>query len=196
MNRKPIFDAVRTMLGRRFTTSEIETLDRAINAAGGALLPPVAAEPLRAVNVAGIKLMHEFEGLKLKAYPDPGSRDGKPWTVGRGSTGPDIGPGTVWTEAQADARFAQDLQKFALGVNELIGSAPTTDNQFSAMCSLAYNIGLGGFKESTLLRLHKEGDYAGAAAQFQRWNKNDGKEMAGLTRRRAAEATLYRRADG
>jgi lysozyme len=60
------------------------------------------------------------------------------------------------------------------------------------MVSLAYNVGIGNLKESTLLRLHKEGDYTGAAGQFARWNKAAGKAMAGLTRRREAEAKMYR----
>lgn len=148
----------------------------------------------RRVNAAGIALMHEFEGLRLKAYPDPGSRDGKPWTIGRGATGPDIGPGTVWTEAQADARFTLDVAVRAKGVETALGAAPTTDNQFAALVSLAYNIGADQLRHSTLFRLHKEGAYSGAAEQFARWRFNDGKELAGLVRRRAAEAALYRRA--
>ena len=59
------------------------------------------------------------------------------------------------------------------------------------MVSLAYNIGMGNFSASTLLRKHKAGDHAGAAAQFAVWNKANKKVMAGLTRRRAAEAALY-----
>ena len=139
------------------------------------------------------KLMHEFEGCKLKAYPDPGSKDGKPWTIGWGSTGPDIGPGTVWTQEQADARFLEDLGRFGARVAALIKDAPTTAHQMAALVSFAYNVGAGdgGLKTSTLLRKHMAGDYEGAAKEFARWNKNDGKVMAGLTRRRAAEAALY-----
>jgi lysozyme len=61
------------------------------------------------------------------------------------------------------------------------------------MVSFTFNIGIGKFRGSTLLKLHKAGDYAGAAAQFVRWNKAAGRVMAGLTRRRLAEAALYRR---
>jgi len=139
------------------------------------------------------KLMHQFEGCKLKAYPDPGSKDGKPWTIGWGSTGPDIGPGTVWTQEQADERFLTDLTAFGDKVAKLIGEAPTTAHQMAAMVSLAYNIGAGegGFKTSTVLRKHKEGDYAGAQDAFMLWTKNDGRVMRGLLRRRVAEALLY-----
>ncbi len=139
------------------------------------------------------KLMHEFEGCRLKAYPDPGSRDGHPWTIGWGATGPDIGPGTVWTQEQADARFLEDLGRFGAQVARLLGEAPTTAHQWAALVSFAYNVGAGdgGLKTSTLLRKHKAGDYEGAAKEFGRWNKNDGRVMAGLTRRRAAESALY-----
>jgi lysozyme len=67
----------------------------------------------------------------------------------------------------------------------------TTQSQFDALVSFAYNVGLSALNDSTLLRLHKAGDYAGAKAQFARWDKNDGKVIKGLARRRAAEAALY-----
>ncbi|MFM9829722.1 MAG: lysozyme [Sphingomonas sp.] len=142
-------------------------------------------------------LMHKFEGCKLKAYPDPGSKDGKPVTIGWGTTkdeaGKPIALGTTWTQERCDARFAVDLAVFAERVAKLLGAAPTTQAQFDAMVSFAYNVGVEALRTSTLMRLHKEGDYAGAAGQFARWNKNDGKPMTGLTRRRAAEAELYRK---
>lgn len=139
------------------------------------------------------KLMHEFEGCRLKAYPDPGSRDGHPWTIGWGSTGPGIGPGVVWTQEQADARFLDDLTKFGAKVAALIGDAPTSAHQMAALVSLAYNIGVGALGRSTVLRRHKAGDFAGAQKAFAMWSKNDGRVMAGLVRRRAAEAELYGR---
>jgi lysozyme len=140
---------------------------------------------------AGLDLIKSFEGCKLTAYPDPGT-GGDPWTVGWGSTGPDIKRGTTWTQAQADERFAADAGKFAVGVWARLANAPTTQNQFDALVSLAYNIGTGNLASSTLLRMHKAGDYEGVAGQFIRWNKADGKPMAGLTRRREAEAAMYR----
>ena len=139
------------------------------------------------------KLMHAFEGCVLRAYPDPGSKDGKPWTIGWGSTGPDIGSGTVWTQEHADVRFLDDLDAFGRKVAALLGDAPTTAHQMAALVSLAYNIGAGegGLKTSTVLRKHPEGDYAGAQAAFSMWVKNDGRVMQGLVRRRKAEAELY-----
>jgi GH24 family phage-related lysozyme (muramidase) len=72
-----------------------------------------------------------------------------------------------------------------------IGAAPTSQHQFDAMVSFAYNIGVANLAGSTLLKLHKAGDFAGAQQQFGRWNKAAGKVLPGLTRRRAAEAALY-----
>lgn len=151
----------------------------------------------RRIGPKGRALIKSFEGRakrrpdgRLDAYPDPGS-GGDPWTIGWGSTGPGIKRGTIWTQAQADARFDIDVQKFAAKVSDLIGDAPTTPGQFGAMVSLAYNVGTGNLASSTLLRMHKAGDYAGAAAQLARWNRADGRVMAGLARRRAAERALY-----
>lgn len=140
---------------------------------------------------AGIDLIHSFEQCRLTAYPDPGSADGNPYTIGWGSTGPGIKKGTVWTQLQADLRFIEDLKRFEAGVTALLAGAPTTQNQFDALVSFAYNVGTGSLRSSTLLRKHLAGDKVGAQAQFARWNKNDGKVMNGLVRRRAAEAALY-----
>jgi len=143
------------------------------------------------------KLIQQFEGCAKKgadgrfaAYPDPGS-GGDPWTIGWGSTGPDIKKGVVWTQAQCDERFNQHVAEFAQRVSAALGGAKTTQNQFDAMVSFAYNLGVANLQSSTLLRKHKAGDYAGAAAEFAKWNKAAGKVLPGLTRRRAAEAALY-----
>lgn len=145
----------------------------------------------RYVSSAGQALIKSFEGCKLAAYPDPAT-GGHPWTIGYGATGPGIYKGVVWTQDQADKRFGEDIAAFGDSVSALIGSAATSQAQFDAMVSLAYNVGIGNFRDSSLLRLHKAGDHAGAAAQFARWNKANGAVMAGLTRRREAEAKMYR----
>lgn len=138
---------------------------------------------------AALRLIKEFEGCKLTAYPDPGT-GGDPWTIGWGSTGPGIGPGVVWTQATADARLAQDVQRFSDGVKSKI-KVPVSPNQLGALISLAYNIGLSAFGGSTLLRKLNAGDYLGAKEQFGRWNRAGGKVMRGLSRRRAAEASVF-----
>lgn len=181
--RRDFFNDARKYLPKRgFTNSEVQALDALADSFGlpregdGALVP-------------ALQLIKQFEGCRLEAYPDPGT-GGDPWTIGWGSTGPGIVKGVRWTQEQADTRLASDVAKFMAAV---VKAAPTaTDNQRGAMTSLAYNIGEKAFRDSTLLRLHNAGDYAGAAAQFARWNKAGGKVMAGLTRRRAAEAEVYR----
>ena len=124
------------------------------------------------------------------AYPDPGT-GAAPWTIGWGSTGPDIKKTTIWTQAQCDARLGQDVAALSVRLAALLGDAPTTQNQFDAIVDFAYNLGAGALRSSTLLAKHKAGDHAGAAAQFELWNKAGGHVMGGLTTRRAAEAKLY-----
>lgn len=146
----------------------------------------------------GLALIKEFEGYhrdlgdgRVAAYPDPAS-GGDPWTIGWGSTGPDIRRGTIWTREQAEQRFAEHVNSFSRAVAQAIGDAPTAQHEFDAMLSLAYNVGVTNFSKSTLLRKHKAGDKAGAAGEFGKWNKAGGRVMAGLTRRRDAEARMYR----
>ena len=151
-------------------------------------------------------LMHHFEDCKLNAYPDPAT-GGKPWTIGWGMTYyPDsrlVQPGDRITQTEADALFVQLIERdFAAPVSAAIGAAPTTPAQFGAMVALAYNIGLGprvwlpgmrkGFRQSDVLKQHKAGKYAAAALAFGSWTRAAGQVMAGLVRRRAAEAALYR----
>lgn len=181
---KALFDAVRAIKGAPLTQADVD----AINAA----LAPTAPVSGKRVSPAGIALIHSFESCRLTAYPDPGSVDGRPWTIGWGSVGPGIVKGTVWTQQQADERFAADLGRFEKAV--ALMAPVTTQNQFDALVSFAYNVGLSALNDSTLLRFHKAGDYVAARGQFARWDKNDGKVMKGLTRRRAAEAALYGKA--
>lgn len=182
--RKLIFDAIRAAKGN-LRQEEVIVIDDMLDS-----INVPRASSGRRVGPKGIALMHRFEGCKLTAYPDPGSRDGHPWTIGWGSTGPDIGPGTVWTQAQADARFEADLVRYANAVSKAIGTAPTTQDQFDALVAFHYNT--GKIASATLTKKHIAGDYAGAAAEFAKWRFNDGKPMQGLVNRRNAEAALYR----
>jgi GH24 family phage-related lysozyme (muramidase) len=166
------------------------TLHAALSALGVADAPSEAPAAKLSPSRAALELIKQFEGCRLAAYPDPGS-GGDPWTIGWGSTGPGIRKGVTWTQQQADDRLKADVDQFAEKVAALIGGARTAQHQFDALVSFAYNVGEGNLASSTLLKMHKSGDYVGAAAQFGRWNKAAGKAMPGLTRRRAAEAALY-----
>ena len=150
------------------------------------------------ISPKGIALIQKWEGYakdigggRVQAYADPAT-GGDPWTIGWGSTGPDIKKGTIWTREQAQARFSEHAREFSKGVSRLVGDAPTTQDQHDAMTALAYNIGLANFAGSTLLRKHKAGDHAGAAAEFGKWTRANGKVLPGLVKRRADEAALYR----
>ena len=110
-------------------------------------------------------------------------------TIGYGFT-KGVKRGDTITLEEADARILKEYDSFELGVSRAV-AVPLSANQLGALTCLAFNIGLTAFRSSTLLRLLNAGDYAGAAAQFTRWNNAAGKPMLGLTRRRAAEAALF-----
>lgn len=184
MTRQQLFEAIRPFApDHRFLDSHVLVIDALADAFG---LP---REGDAALGVA-LDLIKQFEGCELVAYPDPAT-GGDPWTIGWGATGSGIVKGVQWTQAQADKRLAEDVAKFMTAVRK---AAPKgTPAQYGAMTSLAYNIGEKAFTGSTLLKLHNAGDYAAAADQFKRWNRGNGKIMNGLTRRRVAEAEVYRR---
>lgn len=143
------------------------------------------------INKAGIDLIKEFEGLRMEAYKCPAGV----WTIGYGTTGRagvGIKPaaGMVITEAEAEWYLEQAVAKFAAGV-EAVVTAPIDENEFASMTSLAYNIGLSGFRKSSALRHFNAGDKAKAAAAIKLWNKAGGKVLAGLVRRREAEVELF-----
>lgn len=159
--------------------------------------------PARRIGPEGTALIKRFEGCArlrrdgtVEAYPDPGT-GAEPWTIGWGATGPGlepgsrIGPGTVWTQKQCNARLADDLKRYARDVAAAIGDTPTTQEQFDAMVSFHYNTGAIG--RATLTKRHVAGDYEGAANEFKRWNKAGGRVLKSLVRRRAEEERLYRK---
>ena len=201
MNRKPIFDAVRRVLGRKFRQSEVEAIDDAIDEAISASADDfhqdrVPSVPSRRIGSGGLQLIKQFEGFAwvrpdgmVEAYPDPGT-GGHPWTIGWGATGPGIGPDTVWTRAQADARFEADLTRYAAEVAEAVGDCPTSQTQFDALVSFHYNT--GAIKRATLTRLHCAGQFDDAAQEFDRWKYAGGRVLRGLVKRRTAEKRLYR----
>jgi GH24 family phage-related lysozyme (muramidase) len=184
----------------------VDTLPPTIKAANEVInaMPEPASPKVMTTSKAGLDLIKSFEscakaigGGKFKAYPDPApGNKGLPVTIGWGSTrdfdGKPIKLGTVWTQEQCDRKKAEDMAEFERQVRAILGDAPTTQGQFDALVSFAYNIGSNRLRGSTLMRKHKAGDYVGAAEQFAIWNKAGGAVMLGLTRRRAAEAKLYR----
>ena len=142
------------------------------------------------ISANGLAIIKHFESLELKAYPDPGT-GGAPWTIGYGHTGADVRPETVWTGKQADLALAADVAKFEKGVNAICNIL-LNQNQFDALVSFAYNVGLGNLQTSTLMKLVNTRDFEGAAAQFLRWTRAGGNVLKGLVRRRTAESLLFK----
>lgn len=143
------------------------------------------------INQAAIKLIKEFEGFRAEAYRDPVGI----WTIGYGTTvnaGVGIAPkaGMKITEAEATECLWRAVDNFAANVEAALTREPN-ENEFGAMVSLAYNIGPGAFKRSTVLRQFNAGNTEAAADAFRLWNKAGGKVLRGLTRRREAERTLF-----
>ncbi len=136
---------------------------------------------------AGLDLIKRFEGCKLKAYQDAVGI----WTIGYGHTGPNVHDGLTITQKQADDILAQDVGRFASGVAANV-RVSLTQSEFDALVSFAFNVGLGAFKTSTLLRLlNDNADRNVVASQFLRWNKAGDKVLEGLTKRRNAEKALF-----
>lgn len=157
-----------------------------------------------------IALIRRFEGIadgdprtvRLDPYLCPAGH----WTIGWGHVvrGPDgrplrgrenralaraIYPDGI-TRREAEILLEDDLRRFAAGVEGLV-KVGLSDNQFCALVSFAYNCGLGALRTSTLLRRLNAGEHDAVPAQLMRWTKSKGVELAGLKRRRAAEAELW-----
>jgi lysozyme len=139
-----------------------------------------------AIAEAGRALVRRFEGLRLEAYRCPSGT----WTVGYGHTA-GAAEGQTVTEEEAEALLNADLEEAEAAVREALGGTPAGANELAAMVSLAFNIGAGAFRRSSVARRHKAGDRAGAAAAFLMWTRADGRVLQGLVRRRQAEMELY-----
>jgi lysozyme len=147
----------------------------------------------RKINRETLEHVKRWEGLQLTAYPDPGSRNGDPWSIGYGHTSDGhmkVYRGLTITPAQAEAALEYDLNETAAAVEELV-KVDLSDNQFGALVSFAFNVGVNAFRKSTLLKRLNKGEYEAVPGEMARWNKNDGKVMKGLINRRAAEAGLW-----
>lgn len=142
------------------------------------------------VSKAGLDLIKAHEGLRLNAYRCPAGV----WTIGYGITsGAGVGKiteGMKITQAQAEEMLRKALAVYERGVVKALDRRPTQP-QFDAMVSLAYNIGVGGFARSSVVRHFNAGDIQKAADSFRLWNKANGKVLPGLTKRRETERKLF-----
>ena len=152
--------------------------------------PPKPPSSTNKINSSGLTIIKHFEGRELQAYQDSVGV----WTIGYGHTAA-AGPPTVYagqtiSEAEAEEILKRDLGLFERGVNDLV-KVSTNSDQFSALVSFSFNVGLGALETSTLLRKLNARDYQGAANEFPRWVKAGGQTLPGLVRRRDAERALF-----
>ena len=147
--------------------------------------PKEPSDKIKKTSQRGIDLIKEFEGFRAKAYFCPANV----LTIGYGHTST-CKPGQVISTTKGEELLKEDLVRFENAVNVLV-KVPLTQGQFDALVSFAFNVGVGAFKGSTLLRLLNEGKYASAVRQFKRWVHGGGRKLPGLVRRRKAERELF-----
>lgn len=164
---------------------------------------------MRDLSDTGLTLIKSFESIpdgdpqtvNIDPYLDPVGI----WTIGWGHA---IAVGGAYLRGKANRKAAQDLYPGGITLEqaetllrgdvldtcrdvEALVDVALTDNQFAALVSFTFNLGRGNLSKSTLLRKLNAGDYAGAAAEFHKWNRGEGKVLQGLVRRRAAESELF-----
>lgn len=142
------------------------------------------------ISEAGIEKIKRHEALRLVPYKDEAGK----WTIGYGHL---LKPGEWWdriTEAQAEDLLRQDLAEAEAAVNQAV-KVPINSNQYDALVSFVFNVGVTAFRNSTLLKRLNDSDYVAAAAEMLRWNKItvDGRKVvsAGLSMRRSRERELF-----
>jgi lysozyme len=132
-----------------------------------------------------LDVIKNFEGFSATPY-----RDAQGWSIGYGHF---ILPGETFTvidETQATDLLKNDVAIASAAVRDNV-SVPLSQNQFDALVSFVYNIGVGNFRGSTLLKKLNAGDYSGAANEFARWDRSQGEVLAVLEMRRAQERDLF-----
>ena len=135
-------------------------------------------------NELGLYIIRKWESLRLKAYQCSAGV----WTIGWGHT-KGVKQGDVCTIEQANIYFKEDVEEKELQINSL--DLQLTDNEYSALVSFIFNIGIGNFNKSTMLRLLKQNKKIEASNEFQKWNKCKGAILNGLTNRRRDERNLF-----
>lgn len=158
-----------------------------------------------ALTPAGYRLLQTCEGCRLRAYPDPAS-GGSPWTIGYGHTGPEVQPGLVISQQQAEAWLRRDVARFEMAVDRCLMASGTQNSQTNpqttlrlspqlspqqrdALVSFCFNVGSAAFSGSTLVRRLKAGEAVNTvlAQELPRWVHGPNGPVPGLVNRRRAE---------
>lgn len=185
-----IFDKLRQLFGGKLTQQQVDAANQVIAASSATAVASMLGVQGMRTSRHGIDLICSFEGYRDKAYDDGVGV----WTIGYGTTrypnGISVKKGDTCTMAQAKLYMQNDLANFEAAVNEVV-NVPLLQDMFDALVSLTYNIGIGAFKGSTLLKKLNAGDTVGAADQFLVWNKAGRKVMQGLVNRRKAERAKF-----
>lgn len=134
----------------------------------------------------GIELIKKFEGLRTKAYRDIIGV----LTIGFGHTGLDVYENEIISEEEAEQLLRDDLVRFELGISKLV-KVSLNQNQFDALVSFTFNVGLGNFNKSHLLIHLNNSQYETAANEFLKWDRAGGIERPDLKSRREQERQLF-----
>lgn len=137
------------------------------------------------VSIDGINLIKKYEGCRLTAYKCPAGV----WTIGYGHT-KNVKSGMKITQNKANELLEDDLKRIGNTIIQLV-NVSLHQNQFDALVSFTFNCGSGALKRSTLLKKLNNKDYDGAANEFIKWNKSNGKVLNGLVKRREEEKSLF-----
>ena len=144
------------------------------------------------ISSKGLSIIKKFEGYSSTSYLCPAGIS----TIGYGSTYYENGTRVTLDDKSISKALAEQILEYQ--VSKVYGAAvnryvnvPLTQNQFDAITSLAYNIGVGNLQRSTLLRKLNQGKYKKAAKEFSKWRRSGGKVLKGLVKRRKAETDLF-----
>ena len=144
------------------------------------------------ISAMGLELIKEFEGFSANAYLDVVNIP----TIGYGNTFYKDGKKVTLndkpiSEIEATELLSYVAQKdFGDKILQLV-KVPLNQNQFDSLVSFCYNIGMGNFTKSTLLKKINQSDFRGASLEFEKWNKSGGVVLAGLVKRRLKEKALF-----
>ena len=137
----------------------------------------------------GLKLIKKFEGCELKSYQDSVGV----WTIGYGHT-KGVEEGQEITQEEAEEMLASELSEYEGYINDMV-ECDLEQNQFDALVAWVYNLGPTNLRSSTMLKRLNANDLDDVPNQIKRWDKAGGKVLAGLVRRREAEALMFQNKD-
>ncbi len=133
----------------------------------------------------GVRLIKQFEGFRATPYDDRGCL-----AIGYGHRIKDRENLTIVSRGQAEKLLYDDVDYIEKSIADNV-EVSLNQNQYDAICSFVYNIGVGAFEDSIFLKKLNNRDYFGAANEVKRWNKSNGEVIKGLARRRNAETDLF-----